>query len=146
MADPTLLAEVVATSRAVAAASGRSAKRDALAELLGQLSADEVAVATAFLTGQPRQGRIGVGWRTLSAIDAAPAAEPTLTVVEVDAALDSLAAVGGPGSSGDRTRPLTILLGRATAAETTFLGYRPDKVFTEADTIATVRAVGRADG
>ena len=29
-----------------------------------------------FLTGEPRQGRIGVGWATLAAIEVAPAAEP----------------------------------------------------------------------
>jgi DNA ligase-1 len=71
-----LFAEVVATSAAVAAVSGRSAKRDALAELLGRLEPDEVEPAVGFLTGEPRQGRIGVGWRTITAAEQPPAAEP----------------------------------------------------------------------
>lgn len=121
MADETLLAEVVATSEAVAAASGRSAKRDALADLLARLSPEEVRVAAAILTGEPRQGRIGIGWRTLGAVDVEPAADPTLTVVEVDATVEALAALHGPGSSSARSGLLADLLGRATAAETTFL-------------------------
>ena len=41
----------------------------ALVELLRRLDPDEVAPAVGFLTGAPRQGRIGVGWATLSALD-----------------------------------------------------------------------------
>jgi DNA ligase-1 len=59
-----LLADLVATSAAVAATRARTAKVAALGELLRQLDTDEVAPAVGFLTGVPRQGRIGVGWRT----------------------------------------------------------------------------------
>jgi len=45
------LAELVATSAAVAAVGGRLEKIDRLATLLGRLSPDEVAVSVAFLTG-----------------------------------------------------------------------------------------------
>ena len=121
MPDGTLLRDMVATSDEVAAASGRSAKRDALATLLARLSPDEVRVAAAILTGEPRQGRIGVGWRTLAAVDVPPATDPALTLLEVDAALDALAALRGPGSSSTRSALLADLLGRATVAETTFL-------------------------
>ncbi|WCO66676.1 ATP-dependent DNA ligase [Iamia majanohamensis] len=117
---PTL-ADLVATSGAVAATSGRSAKRDALAELLGRLPAEEVAVAAGFLTGEPRQGRIGIGWRTLSSVDVDPASAPSLSLVEVDAALDALDALEGPGSAGRRRELLADLLGRATAEEAAFL-------------------------
>ena len=51
----------------------------------------------AFLTGTARQGRIGVGWRTLQAARTEPAVEPTLEVAFVDAAIDRLAAMSGAG-------------------------------------------------
>jgi DNA ligase-1 len=112
---------VVATSAAVAATSSRTAKRDAIAGLLSELAPTEVAVTVGFLTGAPLQGRIGVGWRTLQAAEQAPAPDPTLTVLEIDATLTALAGLGGAGSSGERRRLLADLLGRATVDETRFL-------------------------
>ena len=50
----TLLADLVATSAAVAATSGRTAKTEALADLLRKLDPDEVEVAVDFLTGTIR--------------------------------------------------------------------------------------------
>ena len=63
-----LFAEIVATSAAVTAASGRNAKRDALAGLLARLGPEEIEPAIGFLIGEPRQGRIGVGWRTIAGV------------------------------------------------------------------------------
>ncbi len=120
---PTLFADVVATSAAVAATSGRSAKRDALASLLARLAPEEIVPVAGFLVGEPRQGRIGVGWRTLAAAEVPPAPFPTLTVGEVDRILDELAALGGPGSAGQRRELLTGLLGQATADEARFLAF-----------------------
>lgn len=116
-----LLAEVVATSAAVAATGARSAKVAALAGLLARLADDEVVPAVALLSGEPRQGRIGIGWATLSAVGAGPAAEPSLTVGDLDAALDRLAATTGPGSSAARVAVLSELLARATAEEADLL-------------------------
>jgi DNA ligase-1 len=115
------LEHVVAASGAVAATASRSAKVAALADLLRGLEADEVAVAVAMLVGAPRQGRIGVGWRTIAAVDAAPAGEPRLELLDVDRAMDALAACAGTGSAAERTRVLTDLLGAATADEQAFL-------------------------
>ncbi|HYI61462.1 MAG TPA: hypothetical protein VEW93_06615 [Acidimicrobiales bacterium] len=121
MPGPTLLADVVDTSAAVAATSGRSAKRDALAALLGRLAPDEVVPVVGFLVGEPRQGRIGIGWRTLASAAVPPAGVATLAVAEVDRALDELAGLGGPGSAAQRRALLSGLLGRATAEEARFL-------------------------
>ena len=63
-----LLADVVATSDAVAATRARGAKVRALADLLRALPPGEVEPAVGFLTGEPRQGRIGVGWAALRSI------------------------------------------------------------------------------
>ena len=67
-----LLSDLVATSGAVGATRSRTAKVTALADLLSRLTPDEIEVAVGFLTGEPRQGRIGVGWATLGSIEIAP--------------------------------------------------------------------------
>jgi len=77
---------VVAASAAVGATSARSAKTAALADLLRQLEGDEVPVAVGFLTGTPRQGRVGIGYATVYGVEAAAAEEPSLTTGDVDAA------------------------------------------------------------
>jgi len=117
-----LLADVVAASGTVAATRSRRAKIDALVALLRGLAPAEVAPAVAWLAGEPRQGRIGAGWRTVSAVDAAPAATPTLTVTGVDEALSEIAATAAGAGSGNRRRAaLGALFGAATTDEQQFL-------------------------
>jgi DNA ligase-1 len=114
----TLLAEVAAVSEALAATSSRLAKRAELGALLRRLGPDEIEPVVALLTGEFRQGRIGVGWATMAAVDPGPApAEPQLTVAGLDAAVDAIMGTTGGGSAAARTELLTDLLGRATAAE-----------------------------
>ncbi|GAA1967570.1 ATP-dependent DNA ligase [Microbacterium deminutum] len=116
-----LLAEVVDTVSAVSATRSRLAKIEALAALLRRLAPGEVGPAVGFLTASPRQGRLGVGWRGLASLDAVHADEPTLTIDEVDAALDGLAEASGSGSVAARGGSLRALAERATAAEWDFL-------------------------
>ena len=116
-----LLAEVVATSAAVGATRARTAKAAALAALLRAAAPDEIEPATAWLTGEPRQGRLGAGWRTLAGLDVPAAAEPNLEIAEVDARLDELAATSGTGSTARRAAQLDALFGAATAQEQRFL-------------------------
>lgn len=116
-----LFAEVPATSTLVADTSSRSSKRDLLAELLRRLEPAEVPVVVSFLVGEPRQGRLGVGWRTLAASATEPAASPTLSVLQVDRVLAELVALEGSGSGTRRRQLLGQLLGRATAEEAWFL-------------------------
>jgi DNA ligase 1 len=111
-----LLAEVVTTSAAVTATRSRTAKAEALADLLGRAGEDATLVV-GILTGVPRQGRIGVGWRTLSSLETTPADHPTLTVAGLDASLDAVVAATGPGSAAARRAVLTDLFDRATAEE-----------------------------
>jgi DNA ligase 1 len=118
----TLFSELVATSDRVASTSSRTAKVAALADLLRRLEPDEVVATVALLSGEARQGRIGVGWATLAALPpAAPATAASLSVADVDAALDRLAATIGTGSVAARTAVLADLFGRATDAEDAFL-------------------------
>ncbi len=115
-----LLSDLVTTSAAVSGTRSRTAKRDLLADLLRRCEADEVEVAVAYLSGETRQRRTGIGWRSL-AEQVEPATDPVLTVLEVDAELERLAALAGTGSQGARRQALATLLGRATAPEQTFL-------------------------
>ena len=62
-----LLAVVVDTSRAVARdAFAQGEDRRARGRCCATCAPDEVATVVCLLTGEPRQGRIGVGWATLS--------------------------------------------------------------------------------
>jgi len=116
-----LFGEVVAASTAVGATSSRTAKAEALADVLRRLDPTEVEAAVGLLIGEPRQGRVGVGWRTLSAAVRTPADAPSLTVGEVDAALTTLAGLSGPGSAGARRDLLAHLFAQTTAEEGSFL-------------------------
>jgi DNA ligase 1 len=95
-----LLAELVATSRAVAETRSRRAKAARLAELLRRAAPDERVAAASWLCGELPQHKLGVGWATLRELAEAPAREiGTLTVGEVDRAFSELAALSGNGSS-----------------------------------------------
>src|SRR5260370_24240064 len=97
-----LLADVVETSRRVAETSRRLEKIDLLATLLRQLHPEEIEIVVAFLAGQTRQGRIGIGYATLRDALGSPAEHPSLEVVEVDRTLQSIAAISGSGSQRHR--------------------------------------------
>jgi DNA ligase-1 len=116
-----LLAEVVATHSAVAATRSRLAKVDALAKLLQQLPADEIVAATGYLIGDPPQGRIGIGWATVRAVDGGDATDASLHVHDLTRAIDTIKAATGPGSVKARREILTSLFARATPAEADFL-------------------------
>lgn len=115
-----LFAEVVAASDAVSATRSRLAKTAVLADLL-RGAGGSVGPVTAWLAGEPRQGRIGIGWRRLTAEVVPPAPAASLTVDAVDAALTELADTVGPGSYTRRAERLADLLSAATEAEQRFL-------------------------
>ncbi|AIR96986.1 ATP-dependent DNA ligase [Streptomyces glaucescens] len=115
-----LLARLAQVSREVAATSARSRKTALLAELFREAQAADVPVVIPYLAGRLPQGRLGVGWKVLGR-PVAPAAEPSLTVREVDARLTALGEVSGPGSQAERTRLVGELMGAATQEEQRFL-------------------------
>ena len=117
----TLFAELVSTSKAVGATRSRSAKIALLSDTLRRLAPGEREVAVSVLAGEPRQGRIGIGWATLSALAPPPAAEPSLTIGEVDAVLSELDDLAGTGSVAARQGVLASLLSRCTADEADYL-------------------------
>jgi DNA ligase-1 len=116
------LSELVRTSQAVAAASGRLHKIGLLAELLARTPPEEREVALAFLSGTTRQGRIGIGGSALHAAREVPAAaEASLEIDDVDRRFALIGGIGGAGSAGARDAALRELLRLATEDEQDFL-------------------------
>ncbi|HET6210197.1 MAG TPA: ATP-dependent DNA ligase [Jatrophihabitans sp.] len=115
------LQAVATTSRELAATSARGAKVDRLSRLLADTgSRAETAVVVSWLSGELTQRQIGVGWAGLRELPPA-AAEPSLTVLEVEAALDEIGAQSGAGSQTSRRALVGTLFGAATEAEQAFL-------------------------
>ncbi|TXL57627.1 ATP-dependent DNA ligase [Aeromicrobium terrae] len=110
------LIDLVATFDAVRATRSRKAKIAAVAEALRAAGDDEVLVVATYLGGSLTQRRTGIGWRSLSELPP-PAPEPTLGVLEVDAAFERIAAIGGAGSQAERRQQLGALFGAATEDE-----------------------------
>jgi DNA ligase-1 len=117
-----LLNDLVETSRRVGEVSGRLAKIEQLAGCLRRAGPAEIEIAVAWLSGELRQGRIGVGYAALrDATGDVAAAAPSLTLSEVDAMLDRVQATRGSGSAAERLRQLRELFARATREEQEFL-------------------------
>src|SRR5690242_14747476 len=116
-----LLNDIVETSRRVGEVSGRLAKIEHLAGCLRRAVAEEIDIAVAWLAGELRQGRIGIGYAALReamAEAAAPAA--SLTLGDVDAALYRVSQTRGSGSGSERLHLLRQLFARATRDEQEF--------------------------
>ncbi|HUI62674.1 MAG TPA: ATP-dependent DNA ligase [Steroidobacteraceae bacterium] len=118
----TLLASLVGTSERVGATAARLGKVRELAALLRTLTPEEIETAVLYLSGETRQGRIGIGFATLrEAASERAAAQATLTIARVDQLLDSIEALRGAGSSARRMQVLRELFGAATPTEQQFL-------------------------
>ena len=116
-----LLADVVVASQRVSSTRSRKAKTAALAELLAEMDPIETGIGVAYLAGELPQGRIGLGYAAVYAVEVEPALDPSLTLRQVDATLTTIASISGAGSKAARHEALTDLLGKATEAEQTFL-------------------------
>jgi ATP-dependent DNA ligase I len=115
-----LLDEIARASADVAATSSRLAKIARLAGCLAEATPQEVPIAVAYLSGALPQGSIGVGWAALRE-PPPPAARPTLELLDVDAAIERIAATAGPGSQAARKEELDDVFSRATELEQLFL-------------------------
>ncbi|MDR7253963.1 DNA ligase-1 [Nocardioides sp. BE266] len=115
-----LLAELVATSAAVAATRSRKAKVVALADTLGRVEPAELEIVVSYLGGALRQRRTGLGWRGVADLPP-PADEPSLTVLEVHEAFEAMSSIAGAGSQKARRDAVEALFGRATADEQAWL-------------------------
>lgn len=116
-----LLGELVETSLRVSSTRKRSEKVAYLADLFHRMTDAEVPIVVGVLSGEPRQGKIGVGYRTVAGIDAPSVGQPEITVLEVDAVLEQVSAAAGSGSQAERVGALESFLGRCTEAEQQFV-------------------------
>jgi ATP-dependent DNA ligase I len=111
-----LLEDLAQTSAAVARQPGRLAKTRLLADCLRRAGPDEIPIVVAFLSGELRQRRTGLGYAALRDLPP-PAVQPSLQVREVDAEFERISAEGGRGSTTARRDRLRGLMARATPAE-----------------------------
>src|SRR3954469_9035481 len=116
-----LFADLAAAVEDVRAVSGRLAKAERIAAALRALEPEERVAGAGYLAGSPRQRVLGVGWASLREDPPPAAAEPSLNVADVDAALQRVAALSGAGSVAARRAALRELMARATAPEQAFL-------------------------
>ena len=115
-----LFADLAAVSTAVGETRSRKQKAALLGEALRQLDPAEIHAGVAYLSGELVQRRTGVGWAALRDLPPA-AAEPSLTVGEVNDVLERVASLSGAGSQAARRDEIAALFGRATEAEQGFL-------------------------
>jgi DNA ligase-1 len=116
-----LLANIVKASRQVSETSKRLEKTALLADVLKQLSAEEIEPAVAFLSGSLRQGRMGIGYAALHAAVPEPAAKASLEVLQLDRLFDQLAGVKGSGAEQRKRFLLSEIFRHATREEQEFL-------------------------
>ena len=116
-----LLGRVVEASSRIAQTTKRLVKIQHLSQLLSELAPEEIEIAAAMLTGQARQGRIGVGYAAIERTLTAPAPAATLTLADVDRAFDAIEATEGLASENRRFELLRGLFARATEEEQRFL-------------------------
>ena len=103
-----LLARIAETSSEVAGTSSRLAKVKRITGCLAEASPEEVATTVSYLSGELPQGTVGIGWAALRDLPS-PAASPSLSVLEVDAAVTHLQAITGKGSQAARRDALAGL-------------------------------------
>ena len=114
--------ELASTSGRIAKTRSRTEKTALLAELLRRLEPAEIEAAVSFLSGGPRQARLGLGGAGIREASRAPRApSPSLTVRDVDETLGRIASLTGAGSGAGRPRLFASLLERATEEEADFL-------------------------
>jgi len=118
------LVDVATASADVGASSARLAKIARIAHLL-KAAGDEadpklVHVVVAWLSGELPQRQIGVGWAALRSLPS-PAAQPSLSVNEVDARLTEIGRVAGKGSQARRADLVAGLFAASTEQEQAFL-------------------------
>jgi DNA ligase-1 len=141
-----LLDDLARASADVAATSSRTAKTARLAEVLAGASPEEVPVAVAYLSGFLPHDAIGVGWASIRDVPA-PAGEPTLGVLDVDATFRRVGGLSGPGSQAARRTELHDLFARATEPEQRLLrGLLTGEIRQGALEGVMVEAVAKAAG
>jgi DNA ligase-1 len=152
-----LLADVARTSNQVTGTSSRLSKGSLIADLLqqcarqvveGKAPADEIGLATRYLSGSLRQRRTGIELSELpSTPDAGVAGAGLVTLSQLDAVMQQASELAGVGSSRARAELFLALVRRLTAQERTFvLGLLRGEVRQGALESVVMTAVAKAGG
>jgi len=121
MLELVQIERLVSTWESVRGTRSRLAKVAAVSALLGETPADLVATVVSYLSGELPQGRIGLGYAAVGAIEVEPAAAPSLQVADVDTCLSTIKSTSGAGSKKAKAEALQALLEQATASEQEFV-------------------------
>lgn len=120
----TALRDLVATSQTTASVAARNEKVTAIARFLTRVGHEEVASVIGLLSGEPKQGRVGIGWAAVAAaadgVERGQDHDP-IEIADVDQAIELIARTHGDGSASERRSVLEGLFKRATHAEDAFL-------------------------
>lgn len=116
-----LFRQVVDCSAEVRSTRSRLAKIASIAALLAASAPEVVPLVVDYLSGNLPQGKVGLGYAAVTAIEVPPAPGTTLTVRRVDEVFAELAGESGPGSQLRRRQALTDLMAAATGPEQAFL-------------------------
>ncbi len=116
-----LLARLAEASSAVAATRSRKAKAAVISQLLADATESEIPIVVGFLSGVPRQGKVGIGWATVADLEHPAESGAGLQVEAVDAFLEAFPTITGPGSQERRANALATLIADATPDEIGFL-------------------------
>jgi DNA ligase-1 len=117
------LGELVDTSAKVRKTASKNQKKALIARLLKRARGKEISIAADYLAGNLPSGKIKVGWRTL--VEASPdstEAGESPDLERVQAQLDELSRISGPGSSSRRSQALRALFARMAEPERRFIG------------------------
>lgn len=117
----TLLRDLVEASERVGSTSSRRLKIEEIARLLRGLDADEIETGVAFLSGETRQRKLGIGWSSIRNAERPAANSSRLELSAVDRTLEQIARTTGRGSASERARLLSELFAAATQPEQSFL-------------------------
>jgi DNA ligase 1 len=117
-----LLIDVAMTSAEVGGSASRRVKTARISDLLSRAKNDPglIVIIVSWLSGVLPQRQIGIGWAALRSLPPATA-QPTLTVVGVDATFSAIGAIAGKGSQTRRAELVAGLFASATESEQTFL-------------------------
>lgn len=112
---------LVQTWEALRATRSRLKKVAEVSAVLTEAATADVPLIVSYLSGELPQGRIGLGYATVGAVDVEPAASAQLTVTDLDTMLTTIKATSGAGSKKAKEQLLADLFGKATEAEQDFM-------------------------
>jgi DNA ligase-1 len=116
-----LYAALAHTSQQLVETSSRKKKVELLAKLFADTGADEHAIVARHLSGEVGH-KLGIGYATVGELRGqSAAAQPSLTVVEVERRFAAIAEARGAGSAKAKREGFAAMLAAATAAEQAFL-------------------------